>query len=248
MRSRGIVVLCTLLALVLAMVAFAGSVGAGNDISDQNKVSYWCDEGVKLEPVSTPFKVPEPPEGYTWTLLVLKAGTENSTALAPVAGQSYVHPNGKQISHVILCKQSNPPVTVATTTEPPTTTTTEPPTTTTTEPTSTTTTPTSSTTTLPATTTTTVPVTTTSSSTTTLPPTTTVTSSTSTTTVPPTTTTTIDECQGERNEEGECELPFTGMTTGAVTILGLVFALSGLTILAGVRWWDGRSSASSSIG
>ncbi len=86
--------------LVAALVLLAGNAYGQ---SDENTVSFWCDNGEKLEPVDTPFIVPDPPEGTTWTLLVMKAGTENHTIPAPLPGESYAHPNGKEISHVILC-------------------------------------------------------------------------------------------------------------------------------------------------
>ncbi len=141
--------------------------------TDSNQVDFWCDDGMKVEPVSTPYVVPAPPAGTTWTLLVLKAGLDNQTIANPVVGQAYSHSNGKDISHVILCYEEEVPP--STTTTIPTTTTTAPRTTTTT-------------TTEPplSTTTTTVVITTTS----TLPP---PTSSTSTTTVPPDPTTTTTE-------------------------------------------------------
>ncbi len=102
--------------------------------TESNQVDFWCEDGMKFEPVSTPYVVPAPPAGATWTLLVLKAGTENQTIAKPVVGQAYSHSNGKDISHVILCYEEEvPPSTTTTTTEPPpTTTTTEPPVTTTT--------------------------------------------------------------------------------------------------------------------
>jgi hypothetical protein len=76
-----------------------------------NTVGFWCPEGgVKLESVETPFVVPEPPAGFVWTLLVLKAGSgpgENQTIDDPVVGQSYVRIDGKEISHVILCQSAD---------------------------------------------------------------------------------------------------------------------------------------------
>ena len=82
----------------------------------QNNVNDWCEDGVKIEPVSTPFVVPEPPSGATWTLLVLKAGTTNETVVNPVVGQAYFPSNDKDISHVILCYEEDPPTTTTTTT------------------------------------------------------------------------------------------------------------------------------------
>ncbi len=132
-----------------------------------NDVPDWCEAGIKFDdlPGLLTFTVPEPPPGTTWTLLVLKAGLDNFEISNPVVGQAYSHPNGKEISHAIICFEEEVPTstTTTTTTEPPGSTTTS-----TTTPRETTTT-TSTTTTIPnSTTTTTVPP----SSTTTLPTTT----------------------------------------------------------------------------
>jgi LPXTG-motif cell wall-anchored protein len=188
--------------------------------SEANKVSDWCepdDAGVKYEPVATPYVVPEPPEGKTWTLLVIKSALVNDQFPNPVVGQSYTAVSGKDISHVILCWGDRPVIITTTTTEPTTTTTTSTSTTTT------------STTTLPPSTTTTEATTTTSSSTTTsttTPSTTTTstTATTSTTTVPPTTTTQPPE-----------ELPYTGIDIGP--LLGI---MAGLFTLGGAALWGTR--------
>lgn len=154
-----------------------------------NSVSYWCEQGQKFEPVSTPWIVPPPPEGYAWTKAVVKAGAgeDQNAVFEPISvGQSLSHPSGKDNSHIILCKEPVQ-VTTTTTTVPETTTTTVPETTTTT---------------VPETTTTTVPETTTTTvidTTTTVPEETTTTVAETTTTVPETTTTTVPE-----------ELPMTG--------------------------------------
>lgn len=147
--------------LLVSAVLFVGQAAIA---TDSNQVDFWCETGVKFEPVSTPYVVPTPPAGATWTLLVLKAGTENDQIPNPVVGNAYSHSSGRDISHVILCYEEVPPSTTTTTTTLPTTTstttstTTPPDTTTTTEPpTTSTTTSTSTTTTLPEPTTTTVP-------------------------------------------------------------------------------------------
>jgi len=130
----------------------------------QNQVSDWCEVGFKYEPVATPFVVPAPAAGTTWTLLVLKAGSgddENTSIVNPTPGESYYHGTGKDISHAILCYEQTETTTTTvadtttTTVADTTTTTTEVTTTTTTEPETTTT------TTLGTTTTTTQAVTTT---------------------------------------------------------------------------------------
>ena len=86
--------------LVAMLVLLAGNAYGQ---SDENTVEFWCDNGEKFEPVDTPFIVPDPPKGTTWTRLVLKSGTQNIQITDPIPGQAYSHPSGKEISHVILC-------------------------------------------------------------------------------------------------------------------------------------------------
>lgn len=102
---------------LLAFTIPASATGGSPPADNTNEVTYWCGEngGVKFDPVSTPFVVPAPPDGYTWTLLVLKAGStghgdvinENETFPNPVVGQSYTHSSGKDLSHAILCKTAS---------------------------------------------------------------------------------------------------------------------------------------------
>ena len=97
-----------------------------------NDVGYWCadqESGVKFTPVE-PFVVPEPPSGYYWSLLVIKAGStgnsvdeENFVVQNPVVGQVYQwegtwqgEPVSKAISHVILCVEPNEETTTTTST------------------------------------------------------------------------------------------------------------------------------------
>lgn len=195
--------------VVIACVLMAGMgvsgaqiAGANPPAPTPNDVDFWCQQGVKLEPVSTPFVVPPPPGGFTWTLLVLKAGSDESVPQAPgpnetfsnpVVGQAYVHHSGKDISHVILCKVPSTTTTTAPTTTAPSTTiatTTTAATTlatTTTAPTTTIATTTTGVTTTTQATTTTVPVTTTNPGICCLQDTTTTTVAQTTTTAPTTT-------------------------------------------------------------
>ena len=116
----------------LALIAFAPFAGANNPPAPTpNSVEYWCPNGgVKIDPASTPFTVPPPPEGRTWTLLVLKAGDENSTPtpnetfVNPTPGTAYSRTDLKSISHVILCQSTVTTTTTPTTQgdDPPTTT------------------------------------------------------------------------------------------------------------------------------
>lgn len=98
-----------LLTLGVALPAFA----TGSPPPNTNEVAYWCPNGgVKIDGngSSTTFTVPAPPANISsWTLLVIKAGSdqsvenENETFPNPVVGQTYSHSSGKVISHVILC-------------------------------------------------------------------------------------------------------------------------------------------------
>lgn len=243
----------------LALIAIGGTslVASANDIDpDTNQVAYWCEggHGIKYEPVSTPFVVPAPPDGFTWTLLVLKAGSDesanpvNETFANPVVGQSYSRTDGKSISHAILCKTYTPTTTqgstttaasttIATTTTGATTTaasttlpsTTQPSTTIATTTTAQQTTTTGATTTQPTTTqqtfiTTTLPQTTTTAATTTAPAVTTTTPS--TTAAAPTT-----AAPTPQPAAPSTTLPVTGSTTAPIAAFGFASLLSGVALL-----------------
>ena len=106
----GLGLLAIAILLLVAIFALAGKAGA-NAVPNTNEVAYWCPNGgVKYDNLtSTLFTVPAPPDGHTWSLLVLKAGSdqsvenENETFPNPVVGQSYSHSSGKTLSHAILC-------------------------------------------------------------------------------------------------------------------------------------------------
>lgn len=227
LRQGGIrAVVMVVAALVLGLsvvVVFNGPARA----TDSNQVDFWCEEGVKIEPIGTPsYTVPQPPDGFTWTLLVIKSATDNEVFPNPVPGQSYTPSKPHDVSHVILCME---PVQVTTTT------TTTAPTTTSTDPTTTTTAPaTTTTTTAPTTTTTTTPRTVT-----TLPPDPPMTTSTlppdpppTTSTLPPDTTTTEPPPEGGvsagggATAVGGAEFAVLWLVTGALALL------SGVTLLA----------------
>jgi hypothetical protein len=127
------------LTLVGVLVSLLPLVGLGTG-SGANGVEGWCaDKGIKYDGVNAlTFTVPDAPDGYGWTLLVLKAGRsghsvdeENFVVHDPVAGQSYSwqgtwqgSPIEKEISHAILCKEKVPSTTPSSTTSSTTTSTT----------------------------------------------------------------------------------------------------------------------------
>ncbi|RKX65002.1 MAG: hypothetical protein DRP42_05500, partial [Tenericutes bacterium] len=121
-----------ILAAILAVLLLTSVMAIAHDAQatpaeNTNTVTYWCgseDAGVKIEPVSTPFIVPEPSAGAIWSLLVLKAASgpdENETWSYPTVGAGYSHSSGHNNSHAILCWETVPPTTVPPTTVPPTT-------------------------------------------------------------------------------------------------------------------------------
>ncbi len=75
--TRAVVMMAAAFVLGLfVVVLFNGSAQA----TDSNQVDFWCDEGIKNEPIGTPsYTVPPPPDGFTWTLLVVKSATDNET-------------------------------------------------------------------------------------------------------------------------------------------------------------------------
>jgi len=218
---RKALIFAILMTLVLVAVPAFGQVDPA-----ENQVAFWCepdDAGQKFEPVDTPFIVPEPLEGTTWTLLVLKAGSgegANETVVNPVVGQGYSHSSGQDNSHTILCFEDEVTTTTTTTTTSTTlpstsSTTTSVPSTTTTEPSTTTTDP-GTTTSSSTSTSTTLPVTTTSAGTTSS-------SEASTTTTDPSTTTTTTKAP---------ELPNTGANIAGLFIAGIgLIALGGATLV-----------------
>jgi len=231
--SRIIAILAGLL-LAVGLVAFSSQAAFGTNNDQMNQVDDWCEDGMKFEPVSTPYVVPAPPAGATWTLLVLKAGTENQQIPNPVVGQAYSHSNGKDISHVILCYEREVPPSTTTTTVIPPTTTTVPPTTSTT-----------TTSTPPETTTTTEPPVTT---TTVLPTTSTTVPPSSTTTLPPDPTTTTTEVppptlieSGDAGYIGEADDGHEHEENDGL----LVLLVGGLVVagLMGLAWLVGRASS-----
>ncbi len=209
--------------LVVGIVLLVGGVALA---TDSNQVDHWCETGVKFEPVSTPYVVPSPPAGSTWTLLILKAGTANDQIPNPVVGQAYAHSSGKDISHVILCYEEVPTSTTTTTTLPvPTTTTTEPPGSTTT-----------TTTTVPGSTTTTSTTTTTlGSTTTTMDP-----QSTTTTRVPPPTY--IESGDGGYIDEEDHGHEHEGTSLWLLSLGGFIGILLGALIVALLNVWRYRQA------
>lgn len=110
---------CALLAAPLLGVASAQPSNAS-----LNQPSYYEGLGYgtcsKTENPGDPYVLGAPPAGRYWSLLVLKAGSAasnddwNTMVQNPTPGP-YVHPSGKNLSHVITChKPGSPPVTTTT--------------------------------------------------------------------------------------------------------------------------------------
>jgi hypothetical protein len=111
--TRSSVALAGMVTALLLAITFAAAAAA----SDSNQVDFWCDTGIKIDPVnSASFTVPAPPDGSSWTKLVLKSGLDNEVFSDPVPGRAYTPSNGKDVSHAILCSQVLPPPTTAATT------------------------------------------------------------------------------------------------------------------------------------
>lgn len=104
-RLRSTVTACL---VGLAVVGSAGSAAAAADPS-LNKPSSWESEGVTCAKTEYPDGVgeivlPAAPQGYAWTQVILKAGTQNTVLPASVdPDAAYAPANGKDISHAITC-------------------------------------------------------------------------------------------------------------------------------------------------
>jgi hypothetical protein len=197
-------------ALLLAVTGLATAAGAQPDPT--NSVAYWCgdeESGIKVENPGDSFTVPEPPEGTTWVMLILKAGSEEGGSVEeeneqfpdPVVGETYTRTDGKAISHAILCHEEETPPTTSTST------------------TSTTTGETTTTTGGSTTTTTTVEATTTTS---------TVGGSTTTVEEATTTTEAVAVPTGSSRPRSGGSLPVTGASIGGLVAVGLAATLAGL--------------------
>lgn len=109
-----------LLAVLAAVGLFfqpvvAGATPAKNPNAELNHPEYYENLGYgtcsKTENPDDPYTLGAPPAGMQWTLLVLKAGSEQSnddwnTMIEDPAPGQYVHPSGKDLSHVITCYDS----------------------------------------------------------------------------------------------------------------------------------------------
>lgn len=86
---------------------------AANDPA-QNKPDYWAESPgdcykVELADDVTSFTLPDLPEGESYYLLVLKAGTVHEAITMGLAeGASYAASSGKDLSHVIVCSHDDP--------------------------------------------------------------------------------------------------------------------------------------------
>jgi hypothetical protein len=101
-------VAAAVVAILPGIAAPAGAVDVNTDPNRTehftpagNRASFWGEDCVKLSSFSDPFEL-----GDGYGLLVLKAGTQNfiwdGEGISLPAGL-YATPNGKDISHVIVC-------------------------------------------------------------------------------------------------------------------------------------------------
>jgi hypothetical protein len=172
-RTEWLLALLTAFAVAAALVLVFAPAASADQEPDRNKEGFWEDQ---FEHPADCFKHDKGDQtvhgsitdgGYTvtlnvfnqswpgdhWEALIVKAGSSGGDGYGnmiyhhPTAGVAYPAPDGKLVSHWIVCKGTTPPQTTTTTTVPETTTTTVPETTTTTVPETTTTVPETTTTT-----------------------------------------------------------------------------------------------------
>jgi hypothetical protein len=109
--SKRVLVGAAVLATALGLSSTAAS-AAQPLFAQQNNPTYWSNLGYgdcfKIENPATPFVLGAAPSGTVWSLLVVKAGSDQSVDTPndvypnPTPG-TYNHSSGKTISHVILC-------------------------------------------------------------------------------------------------------------------------------------------------
>lgn len=172
-------------------VTFTGVFSLAAVESDENDPAYWGDACTKIDAYEGG-NTWESPDGYT--LVVLKHGTTNSVYENVEKGAVLTTPDGKDISHLIVCRNSTASTT---TTVPPSTTTTSQ---------------TGPSTSAPTTTTTPTPTSWPPAPTTTVPPT-----SSSTTTSTPLLSTSTDEPPTELPHTGSYDM--AGLALGAIVLI-----------------------------
>jgi hypothetical protein len=104
------------------MVVPASATHDGGDppsVSDGNSAAWWTahfDDGSVCQDApssSTGYTVPAPPANYSWSWLIINAGSPGegrSDVIAdPVVGQTYVNSQTGDVSNVIICKLADPP-------------------------------------------------------------------------------------------------------------------------------------------
>lgn len=102
--------LCVVAVAGFAVLGFAAPAHAAAN-SAQNHTSYWenytweddtCSK-IEFGNGMGSFSLPALPSGEVYTLLVLKAGTENTVIPYPTAETDYWAGNAKGLSHAIYC-------------------------------------------------------------------------------------------------------------------------------------------------
>ncbi|MFM9877011.1 MAG: hypothetical protein ACKVOG_04065 [Rhodoglobus sp.] len=99
---------------VVAVTLPAGATAGYPTGPDANQPGNWQlldgETCIKIEPVTVvPYVLPDPPSGRTYSKIVVKAGSDQSTSNPnavfenPTPGQGYKHPEKDSISHIIVC-------------------------------------------------------------------------------------------------------------------------------------------------
>ncbi|GAA3728877.1 hypothetical protein GCM10022239_02020 [Leifsonia bigeumensis] len=119
MKSKKLLALGSALLLVAGFVSL-GALPANADAGTNDPANWVTLTGetcFKYEPVATPYVLPAPDEGRTYSKVIIKSGSsgqggvvdENTVYTTGLnTGASFTHASGKNISHVILCTVPTP--------------------------------------------------------------------------------------------------------------------------------------------
>jgi len=115
----------SLLTVGLVAVGFVLAGPLGASATETNHTEFWQtvsgETCAKYEPVVTPYTLPAPEDGRTYSKVVIKAGSSGHGGVVDentvyttnlLAGLTFTHLSGKNVSHVILCTVPVPVVVV----------------------------------------------------------------------------------------------------------------------------------------